>query len=234
MSLKSLLNQADIEVTDSQVEKLDEYVRLLMSKNEELNLTSIRDRDEILIKHIVDSLMVTRSVEFKSGMKVMDMGTGGGLPGIPLSIMFPSAQFTLVDSVGKKVEAVEEFASKLSLRNIIAISGRAEALGHDPEHREQYDRVLTRAVAPLRVLLELTLPFVHLNGKMIAYKGPNYLPELSAARNAISSLRSETPQVRQYSLPEDMGERTLVIVLKKFQTPERYPRRVGVPAKRPL
>jgi 16S rRNA (guanine527-N7)-methyltransferase len=167
-------------------------------------------------------------------MQVMDVGTGGGLPGIPLAILFPSINFTLVDSVQKKITAVEEFAHELNLKNVRCIAERAETLGHDEAHRDQYDLVLTRALAPLRILIELTVPLIHLYGYVIAYKGPEYISELSQSQNAIAKLYAESPRVFQYSLPADMGNRTIIRITKKRVTPDVYPRRDGVPAKRPL
>lgn len=234
MELKTILQSVSIDLTDEQIGQLEKFIDLLITKNQELNLTSIKDRNEVIIKHVIDSLMLVPHVEMKEGTAVLDLGTGGGLPGIPLAIVYPNLQFTLVDSVGKKVKAVEEFANVLNLNNVKTLTARAEELGQDPEHREQYDRVLTRAVAPLRILIELAYPLVHLNGKMVAYKGPDYVNELAASTTAIRSLDAEQPQVRQYSLPEGMGDRTLIIIPKKHQTPSRYPRRVGVPNKRPL
>lgn len=233
-SFEEWLDNAGLDITDSQFKKLAQYVDLLKKKNEELNLTAITDGKQIWIKHILDSLMAIPFFNAKPGIQVADIGTGGGLPGIPLAILFPSINFTLVDSVQKKITAVEEFAHELNLKNIRCISQRAETLGHDPDHRDQYDIVLTRALAPLRVLIELTVPLIHLYGNVIAYKGPEYISELSVSQNAIIKLHAESPRVFQYSLPEDMGERTIIRITKKRVTPDVYPRRDGIPSKRPL
>jgi len=233
-SFEKWLDDAGLDITDSQFKKLSQYVDLLKNKNEELNLTAITDTKQIWIKHILDSLMAVPFFEVKPGLQVADIGTGGGLPGIPLAILFPSISFTLVDSVQKKITAVEEFVHELNLKNVRCIAERAETLGHGESHRDQYDIVLTRALAPLRVLIELTVPLIHLYGYVIAYKGPEYISELSASQNAITKLHAESPRVFQYSLPENMGERTIIRITKKRVTPDVYPRRDGVPAKRPL
>ncbi len=233
-SFEEWLDSVGLDITDSQFKKLSQYVDLLKKKNEELNLTAITDIQQIWIKHILDSLMAVPFFKVESGMQVMDIGTGGGLPGIPLAILFPSVNFTLADSVQKKITAVEEFAHELNLKNVRCIAERAEILGHDKAHRDQYDLVLTRAFAPLRILIELTVPLIHLYGNVIAYKGPEYISELSASQNAITKLKAESPRVFQYSLPVDMGNRTIVRITKKHVTPDIYPRRDGVPAKRPL
>jgi len=233
-SFEEWLDNVGVDITDSQFKKLSQYVDLLKEKNEELNLTAITDMRQIWIKHILDSLMALPFFEVKPGMQVIDVGTGGGLPGIPLAILFPSVNFILVDSVQKKITAVEEFAHELNLKNVRCIAERAETLGHDEAHRDQYDIVLTRALAPLRVLAELTVPFIHLYGYVIAYKGPEYISELSDAQNAITKLQAESPRVFQYTLPEGMGDRTIIRITKKRVTPDVYPRREGMPSKRPL
>jgi 16S rRNA (guanine527-N7)-methyltransferase len=232
-NFKTWMEDVGISITEQQFSKLANYLQLLKDKNEELNLTRITDNREVWIKHILDSLMVAPFFE-KPNMRVADIGTGGGLPGIPLAILFPSAKFTLIDSTEKKMAAVAEFAHKLNLPNVHCIAGRIEALAHEPGHREEYDLVLVRALAPLRTLVELAIPLIHPYGYVVAYKGPEYISELSQSRNAIEKLRCESPRVFQYTLPEGMGDRTLLRITKKTVTSETYPRRDGVPTKRPL
>ena len=232
--LKSLIQQTGLTISDDKFHQLERFVDLFVEKNKVINLTSITDEEEIWIKHIFDSLMVTKFLSIKPRMKIMDLGTGGGLPGIPLAIFYPRAEFVLVDSVEKKITAVEEFVDALELKNVTAICERAEVLGHDTFHRTTYDAVLTRAVAPLRILTELTIPLLKLHGSLFAYKGPDYITELTEARNAITKLKAEHPKVFHYKLPEEMGERTMIQITKKQPTPLQYPRRVGVPKKKPL
>jgi len=233
-SFEIWLKESGLAITDAQFKKLSQYAELLKKKNEELNLTSITSVPEVWIKHILDSLRAVPFFPIKPGTKVIDVGTGGGLPGIPLAILFPSVQFTLIDSTQKKIEAVKEFAHELNLKNVKCIAERAETLGHEAEHRDEYDIVLTRAVAPLKILAEYTVPLVCLYGRVIAYKGPEYITELIEARNAITKLQCEQPKVFHYVLPQDMGNRTIIQITKKRMTPNVYPRREGMPAKRPL
>ena len=232
-SFKGWMEDAGVSITEEQFSKLAKYLQLLKNKNEELNLTRITDNREAWIKHILDSLMAAPFFE-KPNMKVADIGTGGGIPGIPLAILFPSAKFTLIDSTEKKMTAVAEFVHELNLPNVHCIAGRIEALAHEPGHREDYDLVLARALAPLRVLVELAIPLIHPYGYVVAYKGPEYISELSQANNAIDKLRCESPRIFQYTLPEDMGDRTILRITKKTITSNSYPRRDGMPAKRPL
>lgn len=240
-SLKNMLSlhesfigwMGDLTMSDEQFSKLAKYLQLLKAKNEELNLTRITDNREAWIKHILDSLMAAPFFD-KPGLKVIDIGTGGGLPGIPLAILFPSATFTLVDATEKKIAAVAEFAEELNLKNVKCIASRLENLGQTAGHRENYDMVLARALAPLRTLIELAIPLIHPYGQVLAYKGPEYLSELMLARNAVEKLRCEAPRVFQYTLPEDMGNRTMIRLTKKTVTSELYPRRDGLPANKPL
>lgn len=234
IQLQKLASDIHLSLTDALCEKLEHFMDLLLVKNQEFNLMGPVDRPTLRIKHLIDSLAVTRDLELKEGHRVLDLGTGGGFPGIPLAIISPDVEFTLLDATAKKIETVSGFAQELGLRNVKTITGRAEELAHDPLYREQFDRVVSRAVAPLRVLLELAYPFTHLNGRFVAYKGPEYIHELLQARNAMTSLQAEAPHIKLYSLPEGMGDRVCLIFQKKLQTPARYPRRDGMPAKKPL
>lgn len=232
-SFRTWMQDVGVSITEEQFDKLAKYLQLLKAKNEELNLTRITDNREAWIKHILDSLMTAPFFD-KPGMRVADIGTGGGMPGIPLAILFPSAKFTLVDSTQKKVEALEGFVRELNLRNVGCVAARIENFAHMDAHREDYDLVLARALAPLRVLVELAVPLIHPYGYVVAYKGPEYIQELSLAKNALSKLHTEAPRVFHYSLPEGMGDRTLLRMTKKDPSPAGYPRRDGVPTKNPL
>ncbi len=231
---ENYLEREGVKINEKKFDKINRFVELLIEKNKTLNLTSIVSEEEVWVKHIFDSLIPIRFLKLKKDMHIMDLGTGGGMPGIPIAILYPSINFILVDSVEKKVDAVREFADELKLRNVKVINARAEELGRDPVHRNEYDIVLARALAPLPILAEYCVPLIHLYGYVIAYKGPDYIEELSRAKNAITKLKAERPKVFHYKLPNKMGERTIIQITKKQVTPEAYPRRVGVPKKNPL
>lgn len=230
---KGWMESVGVGISEGQFLKLSQYLQLLKAKNEVVNLTRITDIREAWIKHILDSLMAAPFFT-KPGLRVIDLGTGGGLPGIPLAILFPSARFVLLDSTEKKVAAVADFCRELALNNVDCIAGRIEVIGHEPGYREDFDLVLARALAPLRTLVEYSIPLIHPYGTVIAYKGPEYISELSLARNAIEKLRCESPRVYHYTLPEGMGDRTLLTLTKKTVTSDTYPRRDGLPASKPL
>jgi len=231
---ENYLEREGVKISESKFNKINQFAELLMEKNKVLNLTRIVSEEEVWVKHIFDSLIPLRFLKLEKGMRIMDLGTGGGIPGIPMAILYPSIDFVLVDSVQKKAEAVKEFVRKLNLRNVKVVNARAEELGRDPAHRDQYDIVVARALAPLPVLIEYCVPLIHLYGYVVSYKGPDYIEELARSANAISKLKAEPPRVFHYKLPNGMGERTIVRITKKHVTPHIYPRRVGVPKKSPL
>jgi 16S rRNA (guanine527-N7)-methyltransferase len=231
---QSLIESVGLKLNRIQIQKLESLADIVLEKNRILNLTSIRDRSQFLVKQILNSLMVAKAVEFKPGWHVADLGTGGGFPGLPLAIAYPYCHFVLIDSVQKKVGAVREFADQLSLTNVDTVSERIELLGRDDEYREKFDLVTAQALAPLNVLLELAIPFVKVGGRFVAFKGPQFGEELSLTENAISQLRLVAPEIYSYPLPLEMGERFLLTFTKSKVTPAQFPRQVGVPNKKPL
>jgi 16S rRNA (guanine527-N7)-methyltransferase len=232
--IQSLCENAGLPLTPDQFSKLERLADLVIEKNKVLNLTRIENREDLMVKQILNSLYLGQFVELKGGFSVADLGTGGGFPGLPLAIAHPDCHFTLVDSVQKKIRAVEEFAKALGLRNVKTVSDRLEALGQSTDHREQYDVVTAQALAPLRVLLELAMPWVRVGGVFAAFKGPHYSDELYQAVGAIRVLKAGQPTVHSYSLPDGMGERHLLLFHKSEATPDQYPRKTGLPAKSPL
>ncbi len=232
-TLEKLLSDIGIEYKAEFLEKLERFYFLLTEKNRFLNLTAITEYDEVMRKHFADCLFVLKYQKFYAGQRVLDLGTGGGFPGIPLKIFLPDTEFVLMDSVRKKLKFLEEVFSDLELKNISVVHGRAEDLAHSEEYREQFDLVLSRAVSNLSSLSELTLPFVKTGGRFISYKGDNGKVELSLADNAISLLGGRVDILNEYVLPGG-DRRCLIFINKEKKCPMKYPRKAGTPAREPL
>ena len=214
-------------LTAEQGERFETYYHLLVEWNRTRNLTAITEPEAVAEKHFFDSLAAAPLL--KTGAKCIDVGTGAGFPGIPLLIIRPDLQMTLLDALNKRIEFLEFTLHELGL-TADCIHMRAEDAGKSKAHRERYDAALTRAVAPLPVLLELTVPLLRVGGSSIAYKGAA-AEEIEAAKNAASILRCEVSSV---SVEAAYGQRSLVIAKKKAETPGKYPRKAGTPNKQPL
>lgn len=236
--MKQLLDDLkvwNITLTDKQINQFNLYSQLLVEWNEKINLTAITDHDEILKKHFLDSLSFSQSVDSDlSNKTLLDLGTGAGFPGIPIKILFPELNVTLVDSLNKRVDFLNEIINQLELDNIIAIHSRAEDLAKDDLYREHFDFVVSRAVANLSVLSEYCIPFVKVGGMFIAYKTDNSLEEIDSARNAIGILGGKKPNLNQFILPNSDLGRINVCINKIKNTPKQYPRKAGTPSKKPL
>ncbi len=207
---------------------------LLVTAADQTNLTSLRGERDIILKHFVDSLTCLRGEWLDGEVRVLDLGTGAGFPALPLAIVRPELSVTALDATRKKVEFVGRAARHLGLTNVEALVGRAETLGRQPGQREGYDRVVTRAVAALPILAELSLPFLPVGGLLVAQKGALGPEELEAGSRAAAEVGGEVRAVEPFTLPVLGDARTLVVVEKTGPTPERYPRREGVPNKQPL
>ena len=220
-------------LTPAQVTAFDRYQALLLEWNQKFNLTAITDPGEMQLKHFYDSLTCLRAIppEAKS---LIDIGCGAGLPGIPLKIMLPGLKLVLADSVGKKVEFCRVAAQELGLTDVTALHARAEDLGQDKNHREQYDWAVARAVAPLPVLAEYLLPLVRVGGSMLAQKGSSAADELDQANMAIRTLGGGQVKVDAFELPITHDQRALIQIVKEKNTPAQYPRKAGTPSKKPL
>ncbi|MBQ2718405.1 MAG: 16S rRNA (guanine(527)-N(7))-methyltransferase RsmG [Clostridia bacterium] len=217
---------------DSKIsEKLEAFKNLLVEKNKEFNLTSITDNKEIYIKHFYDSLSGEKFIS--SGAKVVEIGSGGGFPSVPLKILRDDIDFTLIESVGKKCNFLNLVKNTFNFENFEVKNARCEDLAKDNIYRENFDFSIARAVANLSTLCEYMLPFVKVGGKMIAYKSVND-EEIENAKNAIDILGGKISEIIKYSLPENMGERYLVIIEKIKNTPKKYPRGKGKERSKPL
>ena len=223
-----------VNLTPNQIDAFQWYANELRSWNARYNLTAITDPDEIYIKHFVDSLSCLQVERFRPPGNVIDVGTGAGFPGIPLKIVYPQFQMTLVESIGKKMEFCRYVISSLGLDGINFIQARAEQLGKNVVHREQYDWAIARAVAILPVILEYLLPFLKLGGGAILQKGETGPAEAQSAEKALGVLGGKIKQVLPVELPRVTETRYLIVVDKVACTPEKYPRKPGIPAKRPL
>ena len=226
--------QLGLRLTHSQLSALALYERELVDWNTRFNLTAIRDPQEIHIKHFLDSLTCLLAMREPQVGKLIDIGTGAGFPGIPIKIIYPKMQLTLVESVGKKAEFCRHVVKILDLQAVDVVQERAETLGQDPDFREHYDWAVARAVAILPVLAEYLLPLVRVGGSMLAMKGESGPAEAHSAEHALRVLGGHLRQLLPVTLPGVAEERYLVVIDKVAATPGGYPRKVGVPAKRPL
>lgn len=223
-----------VTLTSQQLEQFARYLNLLLVWNERINLTAVRRPEEIQIRHFLDALSCLPQMEDLSGQRVIDVGTGAGFPGLPLKIAVPDLQLTLVESVQKKARFLQTVVDELALPDVKIIAERVELLGQHPAYREQYDWAVARAVAGLPVLAEYLLPLCRVGGHMLAQKGENAAIETAVAESAIYMLGGANQRLHLVQLPEVAEQHYLVVVDKLVATPSRYPRRTGVPAKRPL
>ncbi len=225
-----------IEISAAQVARFEAYYRALVDWNHRINLTTITGYVEVQTKHFLDSLSVTLALKdlAPDGLRVIDVGTGAGLPGIPLKIIFPRIQLVLLEATAKKAAFLRYLVHELGLDGADVIAGRAEEVAHQPVYREQFDLVLSRAVASLPALVELTLPFCAVGGRLVAQKQADALPEIDQAQRAIDLLGGRLRDVLVVSIPGLPPDRRLVVIDKVAPTPPTYPRHPGTPTKRPL
>lgn len=223
--------QIEIELTKEQIEKYYNYMNLLLEWNEKINLTAIIEPREIILKHFVDSLTIAKYI--KDDEKLIDVGTGAGFPGIPLSIVKENTNIVLLDSLNKRINFLEEVKENLKLENITTIHGRAEEFGKNKNEREKYDIAMSRAVASLNILLEYLLPLVKVGGRAICMKGSN-IEEIENAKNALEILGGKIEKIEEITLPNSDIKRNIIIVKKVKNTPSKYPRKPGTPSKEPI
>lgn len=222
-----------ISITQKQAEQFEKFYEMLIEKNKVMNLTGITEFEEVVRKHFIDSVMnVKLSGE---SVRVLDVGTGAGFPGIPLKILCPDLNITLLDSLNKRILFLNEVVEVLGLQNVELVHGRAEDFGHLPAYREQFDNVCSRAVANLSSLCEYCIPFLKIGGTFISYKS-SAQEELEAARYAVRQLGGDEKHidVNNFLLPESDEKRSLIYISKVKATPKRFPRKAGMPTKEPL
>ena len=234
--LKSGAGKLGIDLGQGQLEQFESYYRELADWNRRMNLTGITGYDEVQVRHFLDSLTALAVIDTPTGgsFSVIDVGTGGGLPGIPVKIALPNLRLVLLEATAKKAGFLRHLVSLLGLENAAILTGRAETLAHDSVYRGSFDLVLSRAVAPLPALAELTLPFCAIGGSLVAWKKGGIEDEVEGALKAIEVLGGRLREVREVALEGLNDGRCLVVIDKTSLTPPEYPRRPGVPAKRPI
>lgn len=228
------LREFNIKLSDKQLQQFNDYYEVLIEKNKVMNLTAITEFNEVLVKHFVDSISCVKVIDLNEVNSVIDVGTGAGFPGIPLKIVFPHLKITLLDSLNKRVDFLNETIKLLNLDNSIAIHGRAEDYSKNSNYRESFDLCVSRAVANYATLAEYCLPFVNINGTFISYKSTNGIEELKESEKAIKILGGEFQNLFEFTLPKTDIERTFLVTKKKKPTPMKYPRKAGIPSRNPI
>jgi len=258
--LKYMSEQMNINLSAEQLDQFDQYYRMLVEKNKVMNLTAITEKNDVILKHFVDSIssasVVPELMNFvntdntisevsgqkeigeiaskKHRLSLLDVGTGAGFPGIPLKIAFPELKITLLDSLNKRVLFLNEVIESLGLKGITAVHDRAEDAARKPDMRGRFDIVVSRAVAALPVLAEYTIPFLKEGGHLISYKTPEAEKEVDEAANAVRILGGAKPHIYNLTLPESDITRSFIVIKKTHATPKAYPRKAGTAKKNPL
>ena len=229
------ITEGQVLLTDAQLAQFEQYYDMLIEKNKVMNLTAITEREEVILKHFIDSLALAGYVKmWEKPYKIIDVGTGAGFPGIPLKIAFPELEITLMDSLNKRILFLQEVIDALGQKKVSAVHGRAEEMSSNATHRQQYDLCVSRAVSNLAVLTEYCLPFVKKGGLFVSYKSADSDAEIQEGKKAISILGGKLTSVDKFQLPDSDLRRALVCIKKVKDTPKKYPRKAGTPAKLPL
>ena len=231
-NFKKGLENLKLELTEKQIEQFLKYYEMLIEKNKVMNLTAITEYDEVIEKHFLDSISLCQVYDLSKPVKILDMGTGAGFPGVPLKIAFPEVEITLADSLNKRIKFLDEVVAELGLEKVTTIHARAEELARNKEHRENYDLVVSRAVANLSTLGEYCIPFVKMGGNFISYKSGEVDEEVNVASKAIKILGGQIKDIYKFDLSDQ--KRSFVTIEKIKTTPKTYPRKAGTPSKEPL
>lgn len=219
------------EISEKEIEKFYQYMKLLLEWNEKINLTAITDEREVIKKHFIDSLTISKLI--KENTEVIDIGTGAGFPGMPLAIT-KKINVTLVDSLNKRINFLNIVKESIDLKNVNTIHGRAEDIGQNEKYREKFDYAVSRAVAPINVLLEYMLPLVKVGGYCLCMKGPKVLDEMQGIENVAEKLGGKYIKLEELEIPGEESRKNVIIVKKVENTNKKYPRKPGMPAKQPL
>ncbi|MBR5229988.1 MAG: 16S rRNA (guanine(527)-N(7))-methyltransferase RsmG [Firmicutes bacterium] len=233
-ALKKALGLMGAPCDDQTVNKYQKYMEGVLDWNEKVNLTNITNPEEFVVKHFIDSIICVDYPEFEEAGKIIDVGTGGGFPGVPLAIAAPDKEFVLMDSLNKRLKIIDELCGQIGIGNVTTVHARAEELAKNKGHREQYDLCVSRAVANMATLAEYCLPFIKVGGCLMAYKGPDAEKEVEEARKALYLLGGQVEEIREGNLKEFGIDHKVVIIKKVKNTPSKFPRKAGTPAKEPL
>ena len=230
----NLLADQNLPLSDQQKKQFERYFELLVEWNEKINLTAITDKEEVYLKHFYDSIApILQGLIPNETIKLLDIGAGAGFPSLPMKILYPQLDVTIIDSLNKRINFLQLLAQELDLDGVHFYHGRAEDFAQDKKFRAHYDFVTARAVARMQVLSELTIPYLQVGGKLLALKASNAPEELLEAKNALNLLFSKVEDNLSYALPNG-DPRYITVVEKKKETPNKYPRKAGMPNKRPL
>lgn len=226
--------ELDIKVGKNSEQQLEKYMDGVLEWNEKVNLTAIKDRDEFVTKHYMDSMVCVLLEEYKNAQTVIDVGTGAGFPGVPLAIMNSEKHFVLLDSLSKRLKIVQELCHELDICNVETVHGRAEDFAASKSYRESFDLCVSRAVANLAALAEYCLPFVRVGGHFIAYKGADAEAEIAVAQKAIAVLGGQIERIENVSAKGSFDDHHIIVIKKIKITPAKYPRKAGIPTKEPI
>ena len=230
----NLLAEQNLPLSDQQKKQFERYFEILVEWNEKINLTAITDKEEVYLKHFYDSIApILQGLIQNENIKLLDIGAGAGFPSLPMKILYPQLDVTIIDSLNKRINFLQLLAQELDLDGVHFYHGRAEDFAQDKKFRAQFDMVTARAVARMQILSELTIPYLKVGGKLLALKASNAPEELLEAKNALNLLFSKVEDNLSYALPNG-DPRYITVVEKKKETPNKYPRKAGMPNKRPL
>lgn len=224
----------NLSLSDHQLSQFQLYYEFLIEKNKQINLTAITEFEDVLIKHFLDSLSCVKVLDMNKTKRIIDVGTGAGFPGVPLKIAFPDIEICLLDSLNKRILFLEELCEQIHLENVLTLHSRAEDAAHDEKFRESFEVSVSRAVANLAVLSEYCIPFVKENGMFVSYKSGKIEEEISQSEQAIKTLGGKIIKTEIFTLPKTEISRSLIVIKKIKETGKKYPRKSGIPERKPI